>query len=152
MFIHLQNKLDVWETLVAAGHVLYTLNIYLPNISFSNEVLLIFFSLLLPKKVIPCDRKLSNSWWKKDNSYILNICVGNRRDMSSGTQVAVYTFTNNKKTLSYWPLEYLYRWTFFQIQSLVQYYLRYIRWIGHCFNTFKNKTMCVMGFSVYKVV
>jgi len=29
--------------------------------------------------------------------------------MSSGTQVAVYTFTKNKKTLSYWPLEYLYR-------------------------------------------
>ena len=50
LFTHLHNKLDTWKTLVAAGHVLYTLNICLANISFSNEVLLIFFSFLLPKK------------------------------------------------------------------------------------------------------
>ena len=118
---HLHNKLHVWKTLVAAGHVLYTLNICLPNISYSNEVLLIFFSFLLPKKSFPVTENCQIPDERKTTltSLIYALVTGETCLVVHKLQCIHEQIKKSK--LSYWSLEYLYRWTLFQIKSLFQY-------------------------------
>ena len=52
-FTYLQNKSDICKASVLVGHILC-----LANISYSNEILLILFSFLLPNDCHLCDRDL----------------------------------------------------------------------------------------------